>query len=78
MNNQATLSRTIQVQMVRRGLTQARMAQEVGISETSLSRYVNNRHPWTVPLLDAIAKPLGLRDAFGLVDAARQEQHLAA
>ncbi|MCI1663362.1 MAG: helix-turn-helix domain-containing protein [Bifidobacterium crudilactis] len=76
MDNQDALSRTILIQMARNGITQAQLAKKAGIGETKLSRHINNYRDWTIPLLDVLAKPLGLGDAFGIVEAAQKERAL--
>ncbi|MFT8531726.1 helix-turn-helix domain-containing protein [Bifidobacterium aquikefiri] len=78
MDNQAALSRTILIQMARTGITQAQLAHKAGIGEARLSRHINNYRDWTIPLLDVLAQPLGLHDAFGIVEATQKERTLVS
>ncbi len=71
------MAAAIRVRLTRLDMTQEALAQRIGMAPASLSARLSGRTLLDTGDFDAIAKALGLDDAFALVDLARDERGLA-
>lgn len=69
----SAINKAIKVQATRMGYRHQDIAKAANMSTGQFSRRLNNKKDWTLSELDKVAKPLGLRDSFGIIDLAKQE-----
>lgn len=69
----SAINKAIKVQATRMGYRYQDIAEAANMSTGQFSRRLNNKKDWTLSELDKVAKPLGLRDSFGIIDLAKQE-----
>lgn len=55
-----TLGIRVRIEMVRRGWDQTRMAQELGMTQTTLSRRLNGSREWTAADIAALTRVLDI------------------
>lgn len=75
--NQA-ISTAIKTQATRANIEISSLAESLGISRSSLYYRLNDKTPWNVAELDAIAKALKLPNAWELFALAETERRLEA
>lgn len=74
MDSDKCISKAIQVRLLRLDSNQKKLAQESGIDETQLSRYITGKVGWKVAILDKLLKPLKWDSLADVSVAAAAEQ----
>lgn len=73
--NQA-ISSAIRVRAIRESKTLTSIAEDSGIKTTSFFDRMNNKRCWDIEQIEALAKALGLKSAFDLLELAETESRL--
>ena len=70
------ISKAVRVRMLRLGLDQKTLAENMGISTSSLSHYLSNKIGWQVSVLDKLLAPLEWDSLADIFTAANDENNV--
>lgn len=70
------ISKAVRVRMLRLGLDQKTLAENMGISASSLNHYLSNKIGWQVSVLDKLLAPLKWDSLADIFTAANDENNV--